>query len=43
MMKKFLSVSQLKNSGNYVLFGPNEVKVYQNSKVTSTPIMEERL
>ena len=25
--------------GNYVLFRPNDVKVYQNSKVTSTPIM----
>ncbi|KAH0669139.1 hypothetical protein KY285_025760 [Solanum tuberosum] len=42
MKKNLLSVSQLTDSGNYVLFGPNDVKVYRNLKVTSTPIMEER-
>jgi len=42
MKKNLLSVSQLTDSGNYVLFGPNDVKVYQNLKVTSTPIMEGR-
>ncbi|XP_015163582.1 uncharacterized protein [Solanum tuberosum] len=36
MKKNLLYVSQLTNSGNYVLFGPNDVKVYQNLKVTST-------
>ena len=43
MMKNFLSVLQLTNSGTYVLFGPNEVKVHQNSKVTCIPIIEGRL
>ncbi|KAH0644478.1 hypothetical protein KY284_032362 [Solanum tuberosum] len=42
MKKNLLSVSQLTYSGNYVLFGPNDVKVYRNLKVTSTPIMEGR-
>ncbi|KAH0703207.1 hypothetical protein KY285_017485 [Solanum tuberosum] len=40
MKKNLLFVSQLIDSGNYVLFGPNDVKVYRNLKVTSTPIME---
>ena len=33
-------VSQLENFGDYVLFEPNYVIIYQNFKVTSTPIME---
>uniref|UniRef100_M1AT88 Copia-like retrotransposable element n=1 Tax=Solanum tuberosum TaxID=4113 RepID=M1AT88_SOLTU len=40
MKKNLLYVSQLTDSGNYVLFGPNDIKVYRNLKVTSTPIME---
>lgn len=42
MKKNLLSVSQLTTSGNYVLFGPDGIKVYRNLKVTSSPIMEER-
>ena len=40
MKKNLLSVSQLTVSGNYVVFGPNDVKVYRSLKVTSPPIME---
>jgi transposase InsO family protein len=42
MKKNLLSVSQLTSSGNYVVFGPEDVKVYQNLKVSGTPIMEGR-
>lgn len=42
MAKNLISVSQLTSSGNYMVFGPNDVKVYRNLKVTSTPIMEGR-
>ncbi|KAL3510895.1 hypothetical protein ACH5RR_030296 [Cinchona calisaya] len=38
--KNLLSVSQLKASLNFVLFGPDEVKVYQNKKITGTPIIQ---
>ncbi|KAL3530255.1 hypothetical protein ACH5RR_009577 [Cinchona calisaya] len=40
MKKNLLSVSQLTASDNFVLFGPDEVKVYQNKKITGTPIMQ---
>ena len=40
MNKNLLSVSQLTDSGNYDLFRSNDVKVYQNLKVTSIPIIE---
>ena len=40
MTKKLLSVSQPTASGNYVLFGPRDVKVYQNLEDNSTPILE---
>lgn len=42
MMKNLLSVSQLASSGNYVVFGPNDVKVYRNLKVTSILIIVEQ-
>ncbi|KAH7850454.1 hypothetical protein Vadar_033225 [Vaccinium darrowii] len=42
MKKNLLSVSQLTSSGNYVVFGPKEVKVYQSLKLVGTPIMEGR-
>ena len=40
MKKNLLSVSQLTSLGNYVVFGPKDVKVYCNSKPTSPPLME---
>ncbi|KAL3516967.1 hypothetical protein ACH5RR_023869 [Cinchona calisaya] len=40
MKKNLLSVSQLIVFGNFVLFGPDKVKVYQNKKITGTPIMQ---
>ncbi|KAL3519528.1 hypothetical protein ACH5RR_017677 [Cinchona calisaya] len=40
MKKNLLSVSQLTASGNFVLFGSVEVRVYQNKKITGTPIMQ---
>ncbi|KAL3529034.1 hypothetical protein ACH5RR_008356 [Cinchona calisaya] len=42
MKKNLLSVSQLIASGNFVLFGANDVEVYQNEKITGTPIMQEK-
>lgn len=40
MTNNLLSVSQLASSGNYVVFGPNEVKVYRDLNLTSKPILE---
>ena len=40
--KNLLSVSQLTTSGKYVLFGPEDVKVYEDIKITGKPIIEER-
>lgn len=42
MKKNLLSVSQLTASGNYVVFGPEDVKVYQNLNASDTPILEGR-
>ncbi|KAH7855830.1 hypothetical protein Vadar_029469 [Vaccinium darrowii] len=42
MKKNPLLVSQLTSSGNYVVFGPKDVKVYQSLKPMGTPIMEGR-
>ncbi|KAL3511366.1 hypothetical protein ACH5RR_030767 [Cinchona calisaya] len=42
MKKNLLSVSQLTASDNFVLFRPDEVKVYQNEKITGTPIMHKK-
>ncbi|KAL3504443.1 hypothetical protein ACH5RR_034284 [Cinchona calisaya] len=42
MKNNLLSVSQLIASGNFVLFGLDEVKVYQNEKITGTPIMQRK-
>jgi Zinc knuckle len=42
MKKNLLSVAQLTSSGHYVLFGPEDVKVYRNLKVTERPTMEGR-
>uniref|UniRef100_A0A6N2MV24 CCHC-type domain-containing protein n=1 Tax=Salix viminalis TaxID=40686 RepID=A0A6N2MV24_SALVM len=40
MKKNLLSVSQLTSAGHYVLFGPQDVRVYHNLKVTEEPLMK---
>ena len=40
MKKNLLSVSQLATSWNYLVFGPNDVKVYKNLKLIRTSIMK---
>ncbi|KAM1906652.1 hypothetical protein ACFX14_026396 [Malus domestica] len=42
MKKKLLSMAQLTSSGHYVLFGPREVKVYRDLKISEIPTMEGR-
>lgn len=41
MKKNLLSVSQLTKCGNYMVFGPNNVKVYRHLEPGDTPILEE--
>ena len=40
MKKNLLSVSDLTDCGNYVVFGPKDVKICQQVKIVDTPIME---
>ena len=40
MKKNLLSLAQLTSSGHYVLFGPQDVKVYEDLKIAGTPTME---
>lgn len=40
MKKNLLSIAQLTSSGYYVLFGPHDVEVYQDLKISGTPMME---
>ena len=42
MRKNLLSVAQLTSSGHFVLFGPRDVKVYQDLKISGMPTMEGR-
>lgn len=42
MRKNLLSVSQLTSSGNFIVFGPNDVNVYQNLKLPDKPIITGR-
>ena len=42
MTMNLIYVSQLKNSGNYILYGENDGKVYRNLKVTSTQTIKRR-
>ncbi|KAE8706377.1 hypothetical protein F3Y22_tig00110393pilonHSYRG00025 [Hibiscus syriacus] len=42
MKKNLLSMAQLTSSGHYVLFGPQDVKVYRDIKISETPTMEGR-
>ena len=40
--KNLLSMAQLTTSGPYVLFGPRDVKMYLDLKISGSPIMEGR-
>jgi hypothetical protein len=40
MKKNLLSVPQLTAEGKYVLFGPNDVRVYKEFETTSVPILK---
>ena len=42
MKKNLLYVTQLTSSGHYVLFSPQDVKVYRDLKISETPTMEEQ-
>lgn len=42
MKKNLLSVAQLTSSGHFVLFGPQDVKVYRDLKISEKPTMEGR-
>ncbi|CAL8099455.1 unnamed protein product [Prunus armeniaca] len=42
MKKNLLSVAQLTSSDHYVLFGPRDVKVYRDLKISGMPTMEGR-
>ncbi|KAE8708634.1 hypothetical protein F3Y22_tig00110336pilonHSYRG00004 [Hibiscus syriacus] len=42
MKKNLLYVAQLTSSGHYVLFGPQDMKVYRDLKILETPTMEGR-
>ncbi|KAE8689487.1 putative disease resistance protein [Hibiscus syriacus] len=42
MKKNLLSLAQLTSLGHYVLFGPQDVKVYRDVKISETPTMEGR-
>ena len=38
--KNLISVSQITDSGNFVVFGPSDVKVYKNLQISGMPYME---
>jgi len=40
MRQNFLSVAQLTSSGNYVFFGPQDVKVYRDLEIIKEPMMK---
>ncbi|KAJ4971777.1 hypothetical protein NE237_004876 [Protea cynaroides] len=42
MKKNLISVSQLTKSGGYVVFGPDDVKVYETVHITGNPYMRGR-
>lgn len=43
MKKFFFSVSQLTSSGNFVLFGPKDVKVYQGLEISAELILTGKI
>ena len=42
MKKNLLSMAQLTTSGHHVVFGPHDVKIYQDLKISGTPMMKGR-
>ncbi|KAL8132583.1 hypothetical protein AgCh_008166 [Apium graveolens] len=42
MTKNLLSVSQLTSSGHYVLFGPQDVKMYRDIEINEEPVLMGR-
>ena len=40
MKKNLLSIAQLTSFGHYVLFGPQDVKIYVNLKISEKPLIE---
>ena len=42
MKKNLLFVSQLMSSGNFIVFGPKDVRVYLSIKMSEKPIMAGR-
>ena len=40
MKKNLLSILDLTDYGNFVVFSPKDIKVYQQVKIVDTPIME---
>lgn len=40
MKKNLLSLAQLTSSGNFVLFGPEDVRVYNDLKIAEEPLMK---
>lgn len=40
MKTNLLSLAQLTSSGNFVLFGPEEVRVYNDLKIAEEPLMK---
>lgn len=40
MKKNLLSISQLTAPSNYVVFGPDAEKIYQDVKIIGTPFIE---
>ncbi|KAA8547802.1 hypothetical protein F0562_004231 [Nyssa sinensis] len=42
MKKNLLSVAQLTSSGHFVLFGPQDVKVYRDFEIMEEPVMKGR-
>ncbi|XP_062079284.1 uncharacterized protein LOC133783653 [Humulus lupulus] len=42
MKKNLLSVAQLTTSGHHVVFAPRDVKIYQDLKISGTPMMKGR-
>ncbi|KAG8364897.1 hypothetical protein BUALT_Bualt18G0046300 [Buddleja alternifolia] len=42
MKKNLLSVAQFTSSSHFVIFGPQDVKIYRNFEITGDPVMEGR-
>ena len=42
MKKNLLSVAQLTSSGHFVLFGPQDVKVYRDLEIMEEPVIKGR-